>query len=183
MQELAERMFDIFGNEHLNATSMQNLAFDILDSMRELPFKVPQELVYVMRASSLVEGLGTSFIENFNGIKDILPVLIKNINRALGAENRLFPTLKSEVMSLPLTVRRLKIIITHLSEDNLHIKLSGETLEILGEYVRAYLKPIGMGVVLITAAFFVQNLSFSHHQETAVILFILGVLRVLVALK
>jgi hypothetical protein len=58
-----------------------------------------------------------------------------------------------------------------------------ETLEILGEYVRAYLKPIGMGVVLITAAFFVQNLSFSHHQEVAVILFILGVLRVLIALK
>jgi len=183
MQELAERMFDIFGNENLNATTMQNLAFDVLDSMRELPFKVPQELVYVMRASSLVEGLGTSFIENFNGIKDILPVLIKNINRALGAENRLFPTLKSELMSLPLTVRRLKIIITDLSEDNLHIKLSGETLEILGEYVRAYLKPIGMGVLLLTAAFFVQNLSFSHHQEVAVILFILGVLRVLIALK
>jgi hypothetical protein len=38
-------------------------------------------------------------------------------------------------------------------------------------------------VVLITAAFFVQNLSFSHHQEVAVILFILGVLRVLIALK
>ena len=183
MQELAERMFDIFGNENLNATSMQNLAFDVLDSMRELPFKIPQELVYVMRASSLVEGLGTSFIENFNGIKDILPVLIKNINRALGAENRLFPTLQSELMSLPLTVRRLKIIITHLSEDNLHIKLSGETLEILGEYVRAYLKPIGMGVLLLTAAFFVQNLSFSYHQEVAVILFILGVLRVLIALK
>ncbi|MEA3385427.1 MAG: AarF/ABC1/UbiB kinase family protein [Thermodesulfobacteriota bacterium] len=183
MQELAVRMFDIFGNEHLNATSMQNLAFDVLDSMRELPFKVPQELVYVMRASSLVEGLGTSFIENFNGIKDILPVLIKNINRALGAENRLFPTLKSELMSLPLTVRRLKIIITQLSEDNLHIKLSGETLEILGEYVRAYLKPVGMGVVLITTAFFVQHLSFSHHQEVAVIFFILGVLRVLIALK
>jgi predicted unusual protein kinase regulating ubiquinone biosynthesis (AarF/ABC1/UbiB family) len=183
MQELAERMFDIFGNEHLNATSMQNLAFDVLDSMRELPFKVPQELVYVMRASSLVEGLGTSFIENFNGIKDILPVLIKNINRALGAENRLFPTLQSELMSLPLTVRRLKMIITDLSEDNLHIKLSGETLEILGEYVRAYLKPIGMGVLLLTAAFFVQNLSFSHHQEIAVILFILGVFRVLIALK
>jgi ubiquinone biosynthesis protein len=183
MQELAERMFDIFGNENLNATSMQNLAFDVLDSMRELPFKIPQELVYVMRASSLVEGLGTSFIENFNGIKDILPVLIKNINRALGAETKLFPTLKNELMSLPLTVRRLKIIITHLSEDNLHIKLSGETMEILGEYVRAYLKPIGIGVVLVTAAFFVQNLSFSHHQELSVILFILGVLRVLVALK
>ena len=183
MQELAERMFDIFGNENLSATTMQTLAFDVLDSMRELPFKIPQELVYVMRASSLVEGLGTSFIENFNGVKDILPILIKNIGRALGTEVRLFPTLKSELMSLPLTVRRLKIIITHLSEDNLHIKLSKETMEIVGEYVRAYLKSIGIGVLLIVAAFFVQRLSFSHHQEVAVILFILGTLRVIIAIK
>jgi len=183
MQELAERMFDIFGNENLSATTMQTLAFDVLDSMRELPFKIPQELVYVMRASSLVEGLGTSFIENFNGVKDILPILMKNIGRALGTEVRLFPTLKSELMSLPLTVRRLKIIITHLSEDNLHIKLSKETMEIVGEYVRAYLKSIGIGVLLIVAAFFVQRLSFSHHQEVAVILFILGTLRVIIAIK
>ena len=69
-----------------------------------------------------------------------------------------------------------------LSENNLYIKLSRKTLEILGEY-RAYLKPIGMGVVLVTTAFFVQGLSFSCHQEVAVILFILGVLRVLIALK
>jgi hypothetical protein len=40
-----------------------------------------------------------------------------------------------------------------------------------------------MGVLLIAAAFFVQHLSFSHHQEVAVILFVLGVLRVLIALK
>jgi predicted unusual protein kinase regulating ubiquinone biosynthesis (AarF/ABC1/UbiB family) len=183
MQELAERMFDIFGNENLSATTMQNLAFDVLDSMRELPFKIPQELVYVMRASSLVEGLGTSFIENFNGIKDILPVLIKNINRALGAEYKFLPTLKSELLSIPLTVRRLKLIITHLSEDNLHVKLSSETLEILGEYVHAYLKPLGTGMLFLVSAFFIQQLSFSYHQELAVILFIIGVLRVLIVLK
>ncbi len=183
MQELAERMFDIFGNENLNATTMQNLAFDVLYSMRELPFKIPQALVYVMRAGSLIEGLGTSFIENFNGIKDILPVLQKNINRALGAEAGLFPTLKGEFMALPLTVRRLKMIITDLSEGNLHIKLSGETLELVGEWLRAYLKPIGAGVILLIAAFFVQSLSFPHHQEVAVILFFLGALRVFTALK
>jgi hypothetical protein len=38
-------------------------------------------------------------------------------------------------------------------------------------------------VLLITAAFFVQHLSFPHHQEVAVFLFVLGVLRVFIALK
>ncbi len=183
MQELAERMFDIFGNENLSAVTMQTLAFDVLDSMRELPFKIPQELVYVMRTSSLIEGLGTTFIENFNGVKDILPVLQKNIPRALGAGTGLFPTLKDEILALPLTARRLKLIISDLSEENLHIKLSGETLELLGEYVRAYLKPIGIGAIFITAAFFVEYLKFPYHQTVAIVLFLLGALRVLITLK
>jgi hypothetical protein len=86
-------------------------------------------------------------------------------------------------LSIPLTVRRLKLIITHLSEDNLHVKLSSETLEILGEYVHAYLKPLGTGMLFLVSAFFIQQLSFSYHQELAVILFIIGVLRVLIVLK
>ena len=183
MQELAERMFDIFGNENLSAVTMQTLAFDVLDSMRELPFKIPQELVYVMRTSSLIEGLGTTFIKNFNGVKDILPILQKNIPRALGAGTGLFSTFKNEILTLPLTIRRLKLIISDLSEENLHIKLSEETLELLGEYVRAYLRPIGIGAFFITAAFFVEHLKFPYHQTVAIVFFLLGALKMIIGLK
>ncbi|MDY7001280.1 MAG: AarF/UbiB family protein [Thermodesulfobacteriota bacterium] len=183
MQEMAERLFDIFGNENLSAASMQALAFDLLASMKELPFKLPQEVVYVMRASCLLEGLGTGFIENYNGVKDILPVLRKNLNRALGSEAGLFPTLKGEILGLPMTVRRLKTVLTDMSESNLHVKLSRETLELAGEYARAYLRPIGVGALLIVAGFFALQLDFALHTPLAVVLFALGVLRIFTALK
>ena len=74
MTELAQRMFEIFNDDSLDATSMQELAFGVMASMRDFPFKLPQEAIYIMRASAIIEGLGTIYIPNFNGVKDILPL-------------------------------------------------------------------------------------------------------------
>lgn len=183
MWDLAERMFDIFGNENLSAASMQALAFDILDSMRDFPFKIPQDVVYVMRAGSLIEGVGTTYIENFNGVKDILPVLQKNLPRAFGADARLFPTLKEELLSLPLTLRRIKTIVNDLSDANLRVKLSPETLELMGEKARAALRPAGYGALFVAAAFFVLQFDFPYRDVAAWALFLAGAFNIGSALR
>ncbi len=183
MEDFAERMFDIFGNENLSAASMQALAFDVLDSMKELPFKLPQEVIYVMRVSSLLEGLGTTFIDNFNGVKDILPLIQKDIPRALGARAKLFPTIKGEIKDLPFTARRLRNIIQDLSEANLKVKLSEETLEIMGQQVRLFLRPLVSGLLFIVGGFFALGLEFAAHQEVAVCLFFIGAIRIWVSLR
>jgi len=183
MLELAERMFDIFNNENLNAVSMRVLAFETLASMHNLPFKLPQEIVYVMRASTLLEGLGTGFSDNFNGVKDILPILRRNMHRALGAEARLFPTITGELRDLPLTVRRIKTVIADLSESNLEVRVAQESLEYLADRQRIMLKGLTVGVILILTAFFMLQLNISWRHEAAVLLFLAGVLRALVALR
>lgn len=96
MQDLAERIFDIFDNEHLDAKSMQMLAFELLDSLKTVPYKMPQEAIYIMRVTSIIEGLGTNYIDNFNGIKDILPILKTKLPEALGFNDGLFETAKKK---------------------------------------------------------------------------------------
>lgn len=183
MQELAERMFDIFGNTNLNAASMQALAFEMLDSMKSLPFKMPQEIVYVMRASALIEGLGTTFDETFNGVKDILPILRQNLPRALGAQAKILPTLSGELKDLPLTVRRAKTTLTDLSNGNLRVKVSPETLELLAAQLRAWLRPLVQGAVLLLTAFFLLQLKFTGHTTLAVCCFVFGAARLYFGLK
>ena len=183
MMEFSERMFDILGDAGLTAASMQLLAFSVLDSMKDLPFKVPQDVVYVMRASTLIEGLGTTYIENFNGVKDILPRLRQNLSRALGAEAGLFPTLRSELTSLPLTLRRAKTVLSDLSESNLRVKLSPETLEYAGERLRRHLRPVAAGGLLIAAGFLAALTGGEHAAMMAWGLFGLGALRVWTGLK
>jgi len=175
MQELAENMFDIFGDNNLDSSSMQELAFDLLESMKDLPFKLPQEAIYMLRVSAIIEGLGTTYIKNFNGIKDILPVLQKHIPKALGGNDKILKLLKNEVTGFPLTVRRVKKVITDLSENALQVHMNSDSIDLMVQRQRAYLKPIGKGLLLIVSAFFL--LAVDDTQETASItLFSLGVL-------
>ena len=178
MTELAQRMFDIFGDDSLNAISMQELAFGVMASMRDFPFKLPQEAVYILRASAIIEGLGTTYIDNFNGVKDILPILQKNIPRALGADNGILEALADEMESLPLTLRQVRTSIHKLSEDEIRVHLSERQLEWLESRIGNRISTFKSSLILIVLAFFLLALDPSL-KLYAIGIFALGAIRLL----
>ena len=155
MSEFVERMFDIFSNDSLSATSMQNLAFEVLESTRDLPFKLPQEAIYILRVSAIIEGLGTTYIENFNGIKDILPILQKNIPRALGGKESILELLIDEIKDTPFFIKNLKSVIQQANEGELKVELSKNQLEWLSKELREYAKNIFISFALMILAIFI----------------------------
>ena len=176
MTELAQKMFEIFNDDSLDATSMQELAFGVMASMRDFPFKLPQEAIYIMRASAIIEGLGTIYIPNFNGVKDILPLLQQNIPRALGADDGIFEALKDEVGSLPLTLRQIKTGIQKISEDELRVHLSERQLEWLESRIGDRINRFKSAFIFILTAFFILLLDPSY-KMAAILFFTVGVLR------
>ncbi|MEA2048915.1 MAG: AarF/ABC1/UbiB kinase family protein, partial [Campylobacterota bacterium] len=178
LAEFTQRMFDIFNNDALDSASMQDLAFDVLDQTRNLPFKLPQEAIYILRVSAIIEGLGTTYIENFNGVKDILPILQENIPRALGAKESILETIVDEFKNLPLDVRAFRNALYRISEENLVVEISNAQLEVVEKSLRESLTPIITGIVLILSSLFV--LMYNHTLENyALVLFGAGVLRLL----
>ena len=178
MTELAQRMFDIFGDDSLDAISMQELAFGVMASMRDFPFKLPQEAVYILRASAIIEGLGTTYIDNFNGVKDILPILQKNIPRALGADNGILEALADEMGSLPLTLRQVRTSIQKLSEDEIRVHLSERQLEWLESRIGNRISAFKSSLILIVLAFFLLALDPSL-KLYAIGIFAVGAIRLL----
>ena len=178
MTELAQRMFDIFGDDTLDAISMQELAFGVMASMRDFPFKLPQEAVYILRASAIIEGLGTTYIDNFNGVKDILPILQKNIPRALGADNGILEALADEMGSLPLTLRQVRTSIQKISEDEIRVHLSERQLEWLESRIGNRISTFKSSLILIVLAFFLLALDPSL-KLYAIGIFALGAIRLL----
>ena len=178
MTELAQKMFEIFNDDSLDATSMQELAFGIMASMRNFPFKLPQEAIYIMRASAIIEGLGTIYIPNFNGVKDILPLLQKNIPKALGADNGILEAMKDEVESLPLTLKQVRTGIQKISEDELRVHLSERQLEWLSNQINNQLSTFKTSFILILLAFFLLLLDPAY-QTAAIVFFALGAFRLL----
>ncbi len=178
MVELAQKMFDIFNNESLNALSMQELAFNVMASMRDFPFKLPQEAVFILRVSAIIEGLGTTYIENFNGIKDILPILQKNIPRALGANKGAIELIKNELSSMPLTIKQIHSTISKLSEDELRVYINDRQVEYIESLISKNFKKYKLSLVLILSSFFLLLYS-PNYKSYALILFLFGILRVL----
>lgn len=176
MTELAQKMFEIFKDDSLDSTSMQELAFGVMASMRDFPFKLPQEAIYIMRASAIIEGLGTIYIPNFNGVKDILPLLQSNIPRALGADDGIFEAMKDEVGSLPLTLRQVRTGIQKISEDELRVHLSERQLEWLASRFEKHFSSLKSSILLILIAFFILMIDPSQ-KITAIVLFSLGAIR------
>jgi len=175
---LSERMFDIFGNENLSSENMQKLAFEVLNSTKDLPFKLPQEAIYILRVSAIIEGLGTTYIENFNGIKDILPILQDNIPKALGAQEGLLEMLIKEFKSIPLTIRDIKSSLKQISDGELKVELSLNQLEWLTKEVKGYFKPILLAFTLLLSGIFC--LLYDPNLKTlALVLFSLGVARLI----
>ena len=178
MTELAQRMFEIFNDDSLDATSMQELAFGVMASMRDFPFKLPQEAIYIMRASAIIEGLGTIYIPNFNGVKDILPLLQKNIPKALGADNGIIEAMMDELGSLPLTIRQVRTGIQKISEDELRVHLSERQLEWLESRIGNRINTFVSSFVLMALAFFL--LLFDPAWKTAAaVLFAIAAVRML----
>lgn len=158
LSSVAESLFDVFDSDHLDASSMQELAFGILEVLHDQPFKLPQDVIYVMRVSSLIEGLGTQYIENFNGIKDILPILKENLPRALGEDRLPLEKLKHEILQLPLTAMKARKVIELAEQGDLVVRMATADRQFLVTRVAKYLRIFGWLIFFLALAFYFQQL-------------------------
>lgn len=158
LSSVAESLFEVFDSDHLDASSMQELAFGILEVLNDQPFKLPQDVIYVMRVSSLVEGLGTQYIENFNGIKDILPILKENLPRALGEDRLPLEKMKHELLQLPITAMKARRVVELAEQGELVVRMADADRRFLLERLAKYLRALGWLIFFLALAFYLQQL-------------------------
>lgn len=178
LAQFTSKMFEIFEDDNLSSDNMQELAFEVLETTRDFQFKLPSDAIYILRVSAIIEGLGTTYVENFNGIKDILPILQKNIPKALGANDSILETLIDEIKDIPFIAKDLKSIITKASRGNLEVELSKGQLQYIAKEIKSYIKPIFSGFAFILGAFFILLLDRSY-ETFAIAIFLIGFFRVL----
>lgn len=178
LAEFVSKMFDIFSNEHLSGDSMQELAFEVMESMRDFPFKLPSDAIYILRVSAIIEGLGTTYIDNFNGIKDILPILQKNIPRALGAKENILEMIVDDVKELPFIVKDVKTIINEASQGELKVEISHNQLHWIAKVLKEQLKSTMISFALMFAGLFTL-LYHDDYKVLALVLFSFGFVRIM----
>ncbi|MFY9075159.1 ABC transporter [Malaciobacter mytili] len=178
LAEFTSKMFEIFSNNNLNSESMQKLAFEVLESTRNLPFKLPSDAIYILRVSAIIEGLGTTYIENFNGIKDILPILQKNLPKALGAKESIIETIIEELKDIPFTIKDFKSTLKQASEGELKVEVNKMQLEYLKKEIKEYLNSYFSSLIMILSSIFILLIN-KDYQEISITLFILAIVKLL----
>jgi ubiquinone biosynthesis protein len=178
MAEFTEKMFEIFSDQNLTSESMQNLAFSVLETTRDFPFKLPSDAIYILRVSAIIEGLGTTYIENFNGIKDILPILHKNIPKALGVKETVFDTLMDEIKDIPFMIKNFKTMVKKASEGNLEVEVSQGQIQYLVKEIKGHIKVFLSAFAFMLAGFFLILYDRSL-EDVALVLFSFGFMRIL----
>ncbi len=178
MAQFSQKMFEIFSNDNLSSESMQKLAFEVLESTRDLPFKLPSDAVYILRVSAIIEGLGTTYIENFNGVKDILPILKDNLPKALGVKTTISQIVLDELESFPKFIKNLKQLVAKGSKGELEVQINKEQLEFIKKDLKeyfgsSYLKSLSFILFGIFLIFYDESL-----KNLALILVSFGFLKV-----
>ncbi len=154
LSRIAEGLFDIFATDQLDASSMQDLAFGILNVLHDQPFKLPQDVIYVMRVSSLIEGLGTQYISNFNGIKDILPILKKHLPRALGEDRGALERINRELVQLPLTLTRTRKLVELAEQGELTVRMARADRQFFIEHFGVRFRALAKLIFFLALAFY-----------------------------
>ncbi len=178
LAEFTAKMFAIFSNENLSSESMQKLAFDVLSTTRDLPFKLPSDAVYILRVSAIIEGLGTTYIKNFNGIKDILPILQSNIPKALGNKDSYSELLVDTIKQTPFFIQNVQKSMQQMAQGEVGVVLSNDQLKWIAKEIKEYINPKIQGLLLIFGAFFVLQYDIDF-KIISCILFLAGILRFL----
>jgi len=177
LAEFTAKMFEIFSNDNLDSESMQQLAFDVLESTRNLPFKLPSDAIYILRVSAIIEGLGTTYIENFNGVKDILPILQNNIPKALGAKESILETLIDEIKDIPFLAKDLKATLKKISTNELQVEISNDQFGWMKKELKESVKSYAITFSMMLGSIFIL-LYDKEYKTAALVLFSFSIARI-----
>lgn len=178
LAEFVEQIFEIFSNDSLNKTTMQNLAYEVMKSSAKFPFKLPAEAIYILRVSAIIEGLGTTYIENFNGIKDILPILVTNIPHAVGAKETIVDMIFDEFDSLPENLHYIKDSFYKISSGEIETNISKLQLSYFEKAINQRVNSIIFPLILVLISFFLL-LANSENLLIASVIFCFGIFRLI----
>ena len=135
-----------------SANILEKLSTDLYDLVYGQPFRLPAELIFVMRALSTFEGVGRSLDSGFNLVSIARPYLLPLMTSSGNGPNELFSEISrqaaqagSRALGIP---RRLDESLSRIEQGDLQVQIrAGETDRLLRKVTLAQ-QAVGQSVLL-----------------------------------
>ncbi len=153
LRDAATTLLDIQITQDVTPRQVQEIAQEILDTFYKFPLRLPNNLVYLFRASSLVEGVALQYNPRFNGIKESTPIVKRMlVEIAFEGKKPLKERVVDTAQELYATVKELVVIIHRLEREQLRVRIHEADLFELERYFNSFLKRLLAGLALVAVA-------------------------------
>lgn len=147
LRDAARTLMGISLGTTFSPRRIQEICEDIYSTFHRFPIRLPESLVYLLRASALIEGIGISFDPHFNGVRVARPIVkrivagqVKELERPMWEE----------------TLRRMRRLVTFWEElsrlvyraerDQLHVRIHPADLTSLERCYQAMVRRFLLGL-------------------------------------
>lgn len=152
MRDAAQTLLDVTLKGGVTPRQIQEIAQDILRTFYRFPLRLPNNLVYLFRASSLVEGIALQYDPSFNGVLAATPI-VKRLLREIAFQgdqpmrNRVLDAGKEAVV----TVRELARVIHRLEREQLRLRIHEADIFEIERFFNAFLRRLlgGIGIAVL----------------------------------
>lgn len=125
LRELSALLLEIQEKGKISSRKVQQMGNAFINAFYEFPFTLPSELVYIIRATSLVEGIGFIHDPWFDAVAVARPVIKEMAKEVLREELKgdLLETLQQWVLQSYQTIRAFQDTILKLDREQLRLHL------------------------------------------------------------
>ena len=164
VRDLAELMLEIQAQGKLSARKVEQMSNALMEAFYEFPFTLPAELVYIIRAASLIEGIGFIHDPWFDALAVGKPIIKEMAQTVLRAElqGNLLDTLEQWATRSYQTVTALQEIILKTDREQLRLRLHPAELQTVSAIVGSMTRKILAGfwamlVGVVAAIIYLRN--------------------------
>ncbi len=150
LREAAETMFNILTTEGITQKRIQEIAIEIVESFYAFPFELPSNLVYLFKTAALVEGIGTLYRNDYNAVKDIVPLARQVIREEKAAS--VCQQVETELETLRRMYRDVAGLLKTLRREELRVRIHPVTISQTERYVAKVFRRSIIGLMAISLA-------------------------------
>lgn len=158
MRDAAQTLLEIQLTQDVTPRQIGELAQEIIQTFYKFPLRLPNNLVYLFRASSLVEGIALQYDPKFNGVRAATPI-VKRMLREIAFRGR--KPLKDRIVDgakeAVITLRELTVIIHRLEREQLRLRIHEADIFELERFFNVFLRRLLSGIGLAVLGLIVVN--------------------------
>ena len=150
VREAAGTLIRVQLRDNFTPRMIQDIADEILSTFHKFPLRMPQQLVYLFRASALVEGIGMKYDAYFSGLREATPI-IKDMIRGVALEVRPHARelLKDAGQKSIDTIKYLHSIVVRMEREEQHFRIHQADMREMRSFFTAFLRRMLIGLATI----------------------------------